>query len=509
MAISPHRTCARGTAVAAAGFAIAALPGCMVGPNYARPTTPRPDRFTETPLPTSTGIAHAAGSIGTNQLLEQGADIDGAWWRNFHSRPLTTLVERALQQNPSLAAAQQTLHQAQETTLAQEGNFFPTITGQLSRQRIKESGADLGVPGLSETFSLYSAQLNVSYTFDVWGANRRSVQADQAAASYQRFEFEAAANMLAANTATAIINAASLAAQINAEQALVGAEQRLLTTVQSQFELGAATGTDVATQQAQLAQTEALVVPLQTQLAQARDQIAAYTGRVPAEADMPEVSLDDLSLPAALPVSLPSSLASQRPDIRAAEAQLQQATANLGVAIANRLPQITLSGFLGSSPASFYQLFTPGTGAFTLTNQVLQPIFNGGTLLHQQRAAKAALKAAAANYQNVVVTAFQNVADVLTAVVQDRRALQVNQDAERAAARSLSLAQTQYQAGSVAYLTVLTSQSQYQTAVINLIRAEAARYTDSVALFAALGGGWWNRDLVQPASPGVFRSLLP
>ena len=498
-------------------LALATLSGCVVGPNYVRPPTPAPARFTERPLLGQTGAAavpaHDTQAVKkgatADQRLAEGADVDGAWWRLFRSPRLTALVEQALRQNPSLAAAQQTLHQAQEATLAQDGAFLPSISGQLSRQRIKESGAELGEPGFSEQFSLYSAQLNVSYTFDVWGLNRRSVQSDEAKAAYQRFQFEGAANMLAANTATAIINAASLAAQIRAEEALVAAEQRLLGVVQSQFQLGAATGTDVATQQAQLAQTEALVVPLQTQLAQARDQIAAYLGRVPADAGLPDFSLDDLTLPADLPVSLPSSLASQRPDIRAAEAQLQQATADLGVAIANRLPQITLTGFLGSEPASFYQLFTPGSGAFTLTNQLLQPIFEGGTLLHQQRAAKAALLGASASYQNVVVGAFQNVADVLTAVVQDRRALVVNQAGERAAARSLSLAETQYQAGSVAYLTVLTSQSQYQNAAISLIRAEAARYTDSVALFTALGGGWWNRNLVQPAPSGLLKSLLP
>jgi NodT family efflux transporter outer membrane factor (OMF) lipoprotein len=478
--------------------AVTILPGCVVGPDYKKPAAPTPPRFTEQALPAA-----------TDQALSQGADVDGAWWRRFRSPKLTALVELALRQNPSLEAAQQTLHQAQEVTLAQEGGFLPSLSGQLSRQRQRESGAELGLPGTGEQFSIYSAQLNVSYTFDVWGLNRRSVQSDEAKTAYQRFEFEAAANMLAANTASAIITAAALGAEIRAEQALVTAEQRLLATVQSQFQLGAATGTDVATQESQLAQTQALVVPLQIQLAQTRDQISAYIGRVPAEADLPAFSLQDLTLPATLPVSLPSALVAQRPDIRAAEAQLQQATADLGVAIANRLPQITLTGSLGSSPASFYQLFTPGTGAYALTNQLLQPIFSGGALLHQQRAAAAALKSAHASYENIVVTAFQNVADVLTQVVADRRALTANEDAERAAARSLSLAETQYSAGSVAYLTVLTSQSQYQSAAINLIRAQAARYTDSVALFTALGGGWWNRTLVQPPPPGLIKSLLP
>jgi NodT family efflux transporter outer membrane factor (OMF) lipoprotein len=490
-----------------AGAAVAVLAGCAVGPDYTRPATPTPPRFTEQPLPPATGAA--AARAGADQAFATGADVDGAWWRSFKAPKLTALVERALRNNPSLEAAQQTLHQAQEVTLAQEGGFLPSLSGQLSRTRARESGAELGFAGAGEQFSLYSAQLNVSYSFDVWGLNRRSVQSDAAKAAYQRFELEAAANMLAANTASAVITAAALAAEIRAEQALVTAEQRLLATVRSQFELGAATGSDVATQESQLAQTQALVVPLQTQLAQTRDQIAAYIGRVPAEADLPDFSLDEFTLPATLPVSLPSALVSQRPDIRAAEAQLQQATADLGVAIANRLPQITLTGSLGSSPASFYQLFTPGTGAYALTNQLLAPVFSGGTLLHQQRAAAAALKSAAASYENVVIAAFQNVADVLTQLVVDRRALQANEDAARAAARSLSLAQTQYGAGSVAYLSVLTAQSQYQSAAINLIRAQAARYTDSVALFTALGGGWWNRATVQAPPPGLVKSLLP
>jgi NodT family efflux transporter outer membrane factor (OMF) lipoprotein len=230
---------------------------------------------------------------------------------------------------------------------------------------------------------------------------------------------------------------------------------------------------------------------------------------VPSQADIPSISLDELRLPEHLPVSLPSQLVAQRPDIRASAAQLHVATAQVGVAVANRLPQLTLAAFGGSAPAMIGDLFTPGNGFWGITNQLAGPLFQGGTLLHQQRAAVAALKAAAANYQNTVVTAFQNVADVLTALAQDALALQANQDAERAASRSLSLAQLQYRAGGVAYLTVLTAQTQYQNAVINLIRARAARFTDTVALFTALGGGWWNRNDVAPPPEGLIRSLLP
>ena len=486
------------------------LAGCSVGPNYVRPPGPAVDRYTEAELPHGTGAAAARG--GRDQAFVAGADVPGAWWTLFRSPALARLIGDVLRQNPSLDAAANTLRQAQETTLAQEGGFFPTVSAQLTRTRQKVSGAEAGLVGpqaVSESFGYYQGQLNISYTFDVWGQIARGVEADAAAADYQRFQLEAATNMLAANTATAAITAASLDAQIGAEEQLVAAEQQLLKTVQSQFELGGATGTDVATQQAQLANTEALVVPLQIQRQQARDQLAAYLGRAPAEADIPSLRLEDLQLPGALPVSLPSRLADQRPDIRGAAAQLHQASAQVGVAIANRLPQFTLTGALGSAPAKIGQLFTPGNGIYTIITQALAPVFEGGTLLHQQRAAYAQARAAAANYRATVVNAFQNVADVLTALEGDSRALAANQAAEQAAARSLALARVQYGAGGVSYLTVLTSQTLYQNAVIGLIRAEASRYTDTVALYVALGGGWWNRRDLPPVPEGLLRSLLP
>jgi NodT family efflux transporter outer membrane factor (OMF) lipoprotein len=492
---------------------VCALSGCAVGPNYVQPAPPKASRFTEAPLPAATASVDAPD--GRAQTFATGADVAGEWWALFHSPKLSALIAAALRQNPSLEAAQQTLRQAQETTLAAEGSFFPQVSGALNRQRQKFSPAESGLsaptrgsPALP-AFSVYTAQLSVSYTFDVWGQTRRTVEADAAQAEYQRSQLEGATTMLAANTATAAINTAALQAEIAAEEALVHAESDLLKVVREQFELGGATGTDVATQETTLANTEALVVPLRTQLAQARDQLAAYLGRVPSEADIPTLSLDELTLPGELPVSLPSQLVAQRPDIRASAAQLHAATAQVGVAIANRLPQLTLSAFGGSAPARIGDLFTPGNGFWSITSQLAGPLFEGGTLLHQQRAAVAAMKSAAASYQNTVVTAFQNVADVLTALSQDALALQANQDAEKAAARSLSLAQLQYRAGGVAYLTVLTTQTQYQNAVIGLIRARAARYSDTVALFAALGGGWWNRNDVAPPPEGLIRSLLP
>ena len=490
----------------------AALAGCAVGPEYHRPATPTLDGYTAQKLPAATPAARVGE--GEAQNFQTGADVAGQWWALFRSPALTRLVAESLRANPSLAAARETLRQAQETRLAAEGAWFPALSGTLNRSRQKISAAASGespsaLVGFPTTYSFYTAQLGVSYTFDIWGQTARTVQADAAQAEFQRFQLEGAANMLAANTVTAAINAGALQAEINAEDQLIAAEQHLLTTVRQQFELGGATGTDVATQQSQLAQTQALVVPLQTQLVQTRDQLAAYLGQAPSEAVLPSIGLDALSLPADLPVSLPSQLVAQRPDIRASEAQLMTATAQVGVAIANRLPQLTLSALVGTVPARPGDFFSPGNGAWSLLNQLMGPLFQGGTLLHQQRAAYAAMRAAAQNYRATVINAFQNVADVLTAVQQDVRAVTANEDAAHAAARALSLAQLQYGAGGVAYVTVLTAQSQYQNAVINLIRARAARFTDSVALFAALGGGWWHRADAGAPPEGLIRSLLP
>jgi NodT family efflux transporter outer membrane factor (OMF) lipoprotein len=509
LARSTFRTALRGGA--ALGLALSAG-ACAVGPDFHRPAAPAIPGYTAGGLPAATQAVDAQD--GQAQRFVPGADVAGQWWGLFRSPALTRLVAETLARNPSLQAAQQTLRQAQETRLGAEGAWLPALSGTLNRSRQKISGAESGATpaelvGFPTTYSFYTAQLAVTYDFDVWGETQRTVEADAAQADYQRFQLEGAANMLAANTVSTAINAAALQAEIAAESRLIAAEQRLLTTVRQQFQLGGATGTDVATQESQLANTQALVVPLQTQLVQARDQLAADLGRAPSEAALPAIALDSLTLPDALPVSLPAQLVAQRPDIRAGEAQLHAATAQVGVAIANRLPQLTLAAFVGSVPASPGQWFTPGNGVWTLLTQLAGPLFQGGTLLHQQRAAYDAMHAAALNYRATIVNAFQNVADVLTALQQDARAVKANQDAERAAGRALSLAQMQYGAGGVSYLTVLTAQTQYQNAVINLIRARAARYTDSVALFAALGGGWWHRTDTAPPPEGFIRSLLP
>ena len=485
----------------------ALLAGCEVGPDFHRPTLPVPGRYNEQMPAARTASADTAG--GTAQVLASGADLSGDWWTLFHSQALSALVGQALRDNPSLEAARQALREAQELELEQKGTLFPAVSGQVfrARQELPLSYEEPGAP--SETFTQYNAQLNLSYTFDVWGGLRRAIEQAGAEAAYQRYELEAAVLSLSAGVATSAIQAASLRAQIAAQQQLIGFEQKQLDTVRQQFQLGGATGTDVATQQAQVAQAQTVLVPLQPELVQTRDQVAAYLGQAPSEVELPVITLDQLTLPDTLPVSLPSSLLAQRPDILAAQETLHAQTALLGVDISQRLPQVTLSATVGSSAADIHQLFSPGNGRWSVVNQAVQPIFDAGELLHRQRAQKAAMLGAAAAWRNTVVTAFQNVADVLAQLQNDAVNLQYALTAAEAGQRGLSLASLQYRLGGVSYLSVLTAEQTYQTAVITLIRAQAARYADTVLLFQALGGGWWHRHDLPPPPPGLLSSPLP
>lgn len=483
------------------------LAGCAVGPDFHRPSIDAPSRVSEQPIAQRTASAKIGG--GEAQTLSAGADLPGQWWTLFGSRALTALVATAMRDSPTIEAADAALRQAQEKTLQQTGTLFPSISGTISRTRSEQPEAYLGIPGPAPTISAYSAQLNLSYTLDIWGGLRRAIEQQQAGANYQRFQLEQAYLTLTSGVAASAVQAASLAGQIAVQKALIGFEQKQLDTVHAQFEAGGATGTDLATQQAQLAQAQTILVPLLTELAQTRDQLAAYLGRAPSQAALPDFDLDDFTLPETVPVSVPSALLAQRPDIRAAEALLHQQTAALGVAIAARLPNVTLTAGVGTTAADVHQMFSPTNGMWSLVNQAVQPIFDAGQLLHAQRAQRAAMEQAAAQWRQTVVAAFQNVADVLAALQNDAVGLRAALAAADAAQRGLSLASLQFKLGGVSYLSVLTAQQTYQTASLTLIRARAARYADTIALFAALGGGWWNRHDMPPPPPGLLSSPLP
>jgi NodT family efflux transporter outer membrane factor (OMF) lipoprotein len=463
--------------------------------------------YTPEPLPAETAAAAVAG--GEAQRFLQGSDISAQWWTLFRSPALNTLVERSLKANPNIQAAQAALRVALENVYAQQGAFFPTVDAGFNASRNKTSNSLAPVPANNTNiYSLYTGQLSLAYAPDLFGLNRRQVESLQGQAENQRFQLEATYVSLTANVVTAAIQEASLRAQIKATQDIIDVERQLLGLLRKQFELGAVAGLDTAAQEAALAQAEATLPPLQKQLDQQRTLLTALAGGFPSDEPAERFELATFQLPVELPVSLPSKLVEQRPDVRAAEALLQSASAQIGVAVANRLPNVTLSAAWGTSALSTGGLFGPGNGVWTLAGQLTAPIFDGFTLLHRERAARAAFDQSAAQYRSTVITAFQNVADTLRALQTDADAVRAQVAAERAARTSLDISRRQLELGQINYLSLLNAQQTYLQVVINLAQARAARYADTAALFQALGGGWWNRP-DQPQTAVSLRNVLP
>ncbi len=413
----------------------------------------------------------------------------------FGSDELNTLIEDGLARNPSLTAATAAVQEARENLRAASGSLlYPNVDAGLSASKQKISGKSFG--GASERFSLLNASVDVSYTLDMFGGSRRQLEGLSAQVDYQRFQYEAAYLTLTASLVTTAIQEASLAAQIATTKEIVAAEERQLVLIKKQFELGAVAKEAVLIQQSELAKTRATLPLLQKQLAVTRHALAALTGRLPGEGGLPTFDLDSLHLPVSLPVSLPSTLVRQRPDIRAGEALLHQASAAVGVATADLYPKITLSGGYGVESNSLGDLFAGQNTVWNLGADLLQPLFHGGELEASRRAAVAAYNQAAAEYRTTVLQAFQNVADVLRALDSDAKALQAQAEADSAASANLELTRRQFQLGATNYLTLLVAQQDYQQGRLGLITARAQRYADTAALFEALGGGWWNRPMV-------------
>ena len=466
--------------------------GCVVGPNFKRPAAPDVGGYTPTPITATNTTPNVTG--GEEQHLVDGKDIPGEWWDLFHSQPLDDLIERALKANPDLKAAQAALLVAREDVLAQRGFYYPTVTGGFSATRGR-TAEDVS-PALNaniQNYSLYTPQVSVAYVPDVFGLNRRTVESLEAQAQQARFALIATHITLSSNVTAGAIQEASLRGQIAATHELITINTDMLKILREQYHRGYASELDVAAQESQLAQVVATLPPLLKQLAQQRDALAVLAGGFPEKDFAGKFELSSLQLPQELPVSLPSKLVEQRPDVRQAEENLHAASALIGVAIANRIPTITLSADAGSSPDQITRMFSHGSGFWDLTAGITQPIYDAGTLKHRERAAQAAYAQAAEQYRSTVLTAFQNVADTLHALYQDADALKAAAAAKNAASVTLELAKKQYGSGYLSYLALLSAESAYQQAVINLVQARANRYADTAALFQALGGGWWNR----------------
>lgn len=477
------------------------LAGCMVGPDFRSPAAPKVTHYIEQDTPKKTSAAQIPGPSGKAQYFRSDQSIPAQWWHVFHSPELNMLILRALANSPDLASAKASLNQAHANYAAQFGTLFPVVTGNASAQRERFSLSEFG--GANSTslgtnvFNLYNVNVAVSYTLDVFGGLRRQIEAAGAQVDYQRFELEAAYLTLSANIVTTSITIASLRAQINATQQLIRAQEKTLALVKKQSLLGGASQADVFLQENQLEQTRATLPPLAQSLAVNLHSLSMLIGELPREESLPELDLNSLHLPQDLPLTCPSSLVRQRPDIQAAEAVIHSASAQIGVAIANMLPQVNLTGNYGWQSTKLSDLFRRKNSVWDIAAAVAQPIFNGGSLIAKKRAAIAVYEQAAALYKQTVLQAFQNVADTLRALEHDAQLLKTQRAAEVAASNSLNLTRKQFRLGGVSYLSLLIAERTYQQAIINRIQVQAARYTDTAALFQALGGGWWNRPSLE------------
>ncbi len=480
------------------------LAGCTMGPDFAVPPAPQALGYTADKLVATTAVSGIAG--GQSQQFIYGRDVDAAWWTLFGSKQINAFVEEAIHNHPDVAAAQYALRAAREKALSEQGGLFPQVSTSNSATREGNAASGITPPSV---YNLYNASVSVSYALDLFGGERRQVEAKWAAADYQQFELEATYLALTANVVNAALAEASLKAQIKATEDIIRLQSDQLTRIQRQFELGAIPNSDVLAQQSTLAQTEASLPPLQKELAQQRNALMAYLGRLPSQDRSESVELSSLKLPQSLPVSLPSNLVRQRPDIRAAEASLHEATASVGVSVANLLPQITLSAGGSTSALKSSSLFSSDALGWSVAASVSQKLLDGGSLFHQKEAAVAQYEQSLALYKSAVNSAFEDVANSLRAIQFDAKTLQAQSASERAARKSLAMAQEQYKTGAVDYPTVSNAQQTYQNAVIARVKAQATRYTDTVALYQALGGGWWNRndqaDTSRPrTNPGYF-----
>jgi len=466
------------------------LSGC-VGPNFVPPAAPAVDGY----LPGKVADPGPGGPKVASQHFVTGADVSARWWAAFSSQPLNDLVRLSVEHNPNLQAAEAAIKIAQYNALAQRGIWLPQISGNSTSSQLLLSnagtvfGGNLGAVPQAE-YSLVTHSLNVSFVPDIWGGNFRAVENLDAITEQQLFQLDAAFLTLTSNVVTAAIQEASLRGQIEATQRVITIERRLLGILKRQFASGQAAKADVLAQEAALAAAELLLPPLEKQLAQQRDLLTALAGRLSADEVMQKFDLAHLKLPVNLPISLPSRLVDQRPDVRAAEANMHAASALVGVAIAARLPNIQISANGGTSGYNFAQSFAPGTGFYTVAAGVTAPIFDGFTLYNKQKAAEAALDQAEAQYRATVITAFQNVADALRALQADARAMKAAVHAEETAKASLDIVEQQLNAGQVNQLAVLNAQQTYLTAVVVRVQTEANRLADTAGLFLALGGGW-------------------
>jgi len=486
---APAKTRRRRRLFLTAGFVLISMGiwGCAVGPDFVPPRAPEVQTYTRGKAPSETIPAD-----GKQQQFEWGAKISREWWHLFQSDKLDRVIQLAVTNNQTLQAAQARLRESQANLEAGYGVFFPQIEGKADVTRQKFNSASFGGSGAGTIFTVYSGSAAVSYNFDFFGRNRRTVEGLKAQSDYQDYEARATYLTLLGRVINTVIAEASYRAQIGATREIIDDQQHQLDIMEAQVKAGIIASQNVLSMRARLASTVATLPPLQQSLDQSRHLLATLVGQMPSAWTPPEVGFADLTLPEHLPVSLPSDLVRQRPDILAAEAQLHVASANIGVATANMFPSIDLTGQYGQSSTQSGLLFNSISNFWNLGVGLTAPLFHGGTLWYKRKAALAAFDGALADYRQTVLAAFSQVADTLRALEHDAETLNAQSQALTSSQQSLRLVQENYKAGKADYVQVLIADLQYQQARIGYLTAKAQRYQDSATLIAALGGGWWN-----------------
>jgi NodT family efflux transporter outer membrane factor (OMF) lipoprotein len=461
-------------ALALLGMLVGPLAGCTVGPEFKSPQAPTDQSYRTTTEPAQ---AH----------FELGAPVAPDWWTVFGSADLNKLIAQSVTGNKTLVGAAASLEQAQELANAATGNRYPQVSLNAGALR-QQYGAQFLGPFNLPAFTAFGVGPSVRYVLDYDGAQLRTDERQLALAQYQRYQLDAAYLALTGNVVMQVITLATTTDQINAVQRLIDADGNNLALVRTAYEAGSVSQVDVLTAQSQQAADQTLLPPLRQKLSLARHILAVLAGRTPAQSDVPGFQLDQLHMPVSLPVSLPSQLVHDRPDILAAEAQLHAATAAVGVATANLYPTISLSA--GASQQSLHpeDLFNAASSAWSLIANLTAPLYDGGTLRAERRATLAALRGSSANYQQTVLEAFRQVADLMDALDHDEQLVSAQDSALAAAQSSLALARESYAAGNSGILAVLDAQRLLDQAQIGLIQARGQRYQDGAQLLLAMGG---------------------
>ncbi len=486
-------------------LALAAAGCATVGPNFEEPQSPSPTRYAS---PGERSLSGAdAVSKGSEQTQVIGGRVRGDWWTLFRSSDLDQLVAQAIAGSPTLESAGARLRASEEEVRASTGALYPQVSVGAGFAREKESAAAFGlkpnVAPLPPNFNLLQVGPTVSYDLDLFGGTRRRIEQKVALADLRSDELDAAYITLTGNTVSQAIQLASVRAQLKAANGILEIDRQTLELVRKERDVGTAPDSDVVVAETQLATDKTLLPVLEQQLSVAKHALAVLAGLAPGDWSPPDFNLETLTLPGELPVSLPSELVHQRPDIRAAEAQLHAASAQIGIATAQLYPTITLSAGITAYSLNGSSLFNPSNLLWSTAAGLVQPVFDGGARRAERRAALADFKAAAADYRQTVLQAFGQVGDVLEALTHDADLLAAQQDALESAAKSVRLQRDNYTKGGAGILNLLDAQRQYQQASLGYARVQAQRYQDSVQLLVAMGGGWWdaNLKLAADASP--------